>query len=112
MKKITRRVMIAIYYFAITFAFSSSLLAGTVSGKVNFSGTPAANESISMAADPMCASLHSEPVFQETAVVNPNGTLKNVFVYVKEGLEGKTFPTPSTSIPLNQEGCLYHPRVL
>jgi len=64
-----------------------------------------------MAADPTCASLHSEPVFAETVIANSNGTLKNVFVYVKEGLEGKTFPAPTTPVTIDQKGCQYHPHV-
>jgi plastocyanin len=64
-----------------------------------------------MDADPTCAGLHTEPVFSEEAVVNSNNTLKNVFVYVKTGLEGKTFETPTTPVEINQEGCQYHPHV-
>ena len=91
--------------------FSTSLFAGTVTGKINFTGTAPANEQISMAADPTCASLHSEPVFTETVMANSNGTLKNVFVYVKEGLAGKSFPAPSTPVMIDQKGCQYHPHV-
>jgi len=45
-------------------------------------------------------------------VVNRNGTLANVFVYVKSSLEGKTFPVPSTPVTIDQQGCWFHPRVL
>jgi hypothetical protein len=45
-------------------------------------------------------------------VVNENGTLRNVFVYVKSGLEGKTFAVPGDPVELDQEGCLYKPHVL
>ena len=64
-----------------------------------------------MSADPVCAGLHSEPVYQETVVANSNGTLKNVFVYVKEGLEGKTFPVPTEPAVIDQKGCHYDPHV-
>ena len=43
--------------------------------------------------------------------MNDNGTLKNVFVYVQEGLEGKTFPTPAAPVTLDQKGCWYAPHV-
>ena len=62
----------------------SAVLAGGVSGKAVFTGTAPQAEKISMAADPACASLHSELVYDDSVVVNGNGTLKNVFVYVKE----------------------------
>src|SRR4030095_14592124 len=40
------------------------------------------------------------------------GHLQNVFVYVKTGLEGKAFPTPTTSALLDQKGCVYIPHVM
>jgi len=90
---------------------TSSVFAGSVTGKVNFTGTAPQMEPISMSADPVCAGLHSEPVYAETVVANANGTLRNVFVYVKEGLEGKTFPTPAEPVVMDQKGCQYHPHV-
>jgi len=64
-----------------------------------------------MNADPNCAALHNEPVKAETVIVNDNGTLRNVFVYVKEGVEGKTFEVPQTAVTIDQKGCQYHPHV-
>ena len=43
--------------------------------------------------------------------VNPDSTLKDVFVYVKQGLEGKSFPAPATPVRLDQAGCRYHPHI-
>jgi plastocyanin len=34
-----------------------------------------------------------------------------VFVYVKEGLEGRTFPVPAEPVVLDQAGCRYSPHV-
>ena len=44
--------------------------------------------------------LRSGPVYPESLVVKADGSLKNVFVYVSKGLEGKTFPTPSEPVVL------------
>ena len=93
------------------FMYASPLWAGTVTGSIKFAGTAPQPETISMNADPVCAGLHSEVVHTETVEVNGNGTLQNVFVYVKEGLEGKTFPVPSTAVTIDQKGCQYHPHV-
>ncbi len=90
---------------------SHAALAATVTGTVNFSGTPPEPTRINMDADPTCASLHSGPVYTEEVVVNENGTLQNVFVYIKEGLEGQTFPAPKEPAKLDQSGCQYHPHV-
>ena len=42
----------------------------------------------------------------------PDGRLKNVFVWVKKGLEGWKFPVPSESVSLEQKGCRFVPHVL
>ena len=85
--------------------------AGTVTGKVNFTGAPPAAEAIDTNADPVCASMHAEPLMTEDVVVNSDNTLRNVFVYVKEGLEGKTFETPKEPVMMDQNGCHYVPHV-
>ena len=65
-----------------------------------------------MNADPKCLKLHEgKDVSSEQIVVNPNNTLRYVFVYVKKGLEGKKFPTPSTSLKMDQKGCMYNPHI-
>lgn len=84
---------------------------GSVTGSTAFTGTAPAKSEINMSADPTCAAAHTEPTFTEEAVVNSNNTLKNVFVYVKTGLEGQTFPVPTTPATLDQSGCHYTPHV-
>jgi len=90
---------------------SSVAFAGQVTGSVQFTGTAPAGEVISMAADPYCMTANPGEVVQEAVVVNDNGTLMNVFVYVKEGLEGATFDVPKTAVIIDQEGCMYKPHV-
>ena len=85
--------------------------AGTLTGTAALEGTAPEQQVIQMAADPVCARLHSTPVRTQFVVANEDGTLANVFVYVKEGLEGRSFPTPSEAVLLNQEGCTYDPHV-
>ena len=46
---------------------------------------------IDMSGDPACVEAHHGKAYDESLVVNPNGTLANVFVYIKSGLEGKKF---------------------
>lgn len=55
---------------------------------------------------------YPDGAFTENVEVNDNGTLANVFVYVKSGLEGKTFATPSEKVVLDQKNCRYHPHIL
>ena len=55
---------------------------------------------------------HHGKALDESVVVNPNGTLANVFIYIKSGLEGKTFEMPATPVTIDQRGCWFHPRVM
>lgn len=86
-------------------------LAGDVTGKVAFDGAAPKMARLNMNADPVCMKAHKDPVFSEEVVVNKNGTLKNVLVYVKDGL-GKKFDAPATKVEFDQEGCKYSPHVL
>lgn len=83
---------------------------GTVAGTAKYiNGDPDAV--IGMDADPVCASLHPGEVHTQKVVTDDSGNLANVFVYVKSGLEGKSFPAPSSPHTLDQMGCQYHPHV-
>jgi len=62
--------------------------------------------------DPLCASRHSEPLYAEDGKVNTDGTLPNVFVYVKEGAEKYSSAAPRNPAILDQKGCLFQPHVL
>src|SRR5438477_10424037 len=83
---------------------------GTISGKVKFAGTKPAMPKIDMTEEPKCKAKYQGVPTEETVVVNPNGTLANVFVYVKSGLPASyTAPAPSGDVTLDQDGCRYHP---
>ncbi len=88
----------------------TSLYAGDVTGKISFSGKAPVVSQIKMNADKQCLAMHPNAVNSEEVIVNGNGTLKNVFVYVKEGLT-KKYDAPSTPVVLDQQGCQYHPHV-
>ena len=95
-----------------TWAFpQASSAAGTVSGKVTFEGDAPKRKKLRMDADPQCAKQHSAPVLSEEVIVDQNGGLANVFIYVKTGLEGQTFDAPTEPVEIDQKGCLYHPHV-
>jgi len=90
---------------------SLALGEGSIAGKVNWDGKKVRMKPIKMEADPKCAALHPDPVRFETVIVNDNHTLKNVFVYVKKGLEGKKFDVPAEPVTIDQKGCTYVPHV-
>jgi plastocyanin len=82
--------------------------AGAVTGKVSFMGTPPPSETISMSSDPRCMNAGAKT---ETVIVSGDGSLQNVFVYVKDGLGNLKFPVPTTPLVLDQKGCQYRPHV-
>jgi len=100
-----------IFFCLLLLLMAKTAFASTLSGTVKFTGTPPVPEKLAMNADPLCASLHPEPVYAENVVVNANGALKNVFVYLKEGVEKKPYPVPPTPVVFDQKGCQYHPHV-
>lgn len=85
--------------------------AAAVTGNVAFQGAAPEPRRIDMSEEPVCAEKHPQGPFTESVVVNANGTLKNVFVHVKEGLGALSFPAPQQPVTLDQNGCIYHPHV-
>lgn len=90
--------------------FQANVFAATLSGKALFTGTAPAAEAIKMDADPKCKMMHASGATTDSVIVNANGTLKNVLVYVKSGVTGK-FTAPKDAVVLDQKGCAYSPKV-
>ena len=95
----------------LTIAIQNAAHAANINAKVIFEGAAPELKKVDFSADPHCSALHPDGLLSEEVVVNSNGTLKNVFVYVKEGLEGKTFTPPAEPVILDQKGCWYEPHV-
>jgi len=90
---------------------------GTVTGVVAYTGTPPAPKKIDTSADPVCGQKNPNLSTEETVV--KDGKLANTFVYIKDGtttdgtkIGDYTWPTPSSSVTLDQTGCHYRPHVL
>ncbi len=80
--------------------------------KAPFEGAAPVADTIKPDADPKCKLMHPDGIASDSVIVNANGTLKNVFVYVKEGLPaGKTYETPKDPVKFDQLGCAYSPKV-
>ena len=97
--------------FVAVFVFSNSANAAILSVKAAFEGSAPAIEKIKADADPKCKLMHPNGLDSDEVVVNTNGTLRNVFVYVKEGLGNKKFNAPKTPVVFDQSGCRYTPKV-
>ena len=85
----------------------------TVTGKVAFAGEKPKLATLDMSANPACERAHKgSPQKSEEAIINDNGTLKYVFVWVKSGLPDKQWAVPTTPVSLDQNGCMYKPHMI
>lgn len=102
-----------IYLVLFVFLFPGfAFCAGTVSGKVTYTGTPMKAKVIDMSKEPFCAKLHAaNPVSTETVVTGANNSLANVVVYVSAGATDAG-TVPSQAVTYEQKGCQYIPHVL
>lgn len=85
---------------------------GRVEGRARLTGPVPEPKRISMEAEEDCEKLQSGPVYDRKVVTGAEGALGNVFVYVKQGLEGRKFEAPKEAVVLEQKGCQFVPRVL
>jgi hypothetical protein len=86
--------------------------AGSVTGTIRYKGGRPAPKLIDMSEEPACVEAHHGKAYDESLVVSKSGALANAFIYVKSGLEGKTFAIPPTPVVIDQSGCWFRPRVM
>jgi Polysaccharide lyase family 4, domain II len=86
--------------------------AGSVTGMVRYRGLRPAPKMIDMSSDPACVEAHHGKAFDESLMIGPKGSLGNAFVYIKAGLEGKNFESPTTPVTIDQRGCWFRPHVV
>jgi plastocyanin len=84
--------------------------AGTISGKVTYTGTPPKMKPIDMAKEPSCAKQHATPVMTENVTTGPDNALQFVVVYISAG--DTAGAAPSEPVRYDQKGCQYTPHVL
>jgi plastocyanin len=92
---------------------------GDIAGVIKWQGPAPNRKTLDASADPFCAAARAtNPILSERIVVNPNSTLKEVFIYVKKGLpEDQAWPLPTEpdgtprAVLLDQVGCQYVPHV-
>jgi hypothetical protein len=91
----------------------SAAAEGSIAGTVKLNGPAPHMKGIDMSKDPYCVKQHeNNPVHLENIEVGPSGGLKNVVLYISEGLTGNEASTPSEEPVFDQKGCMYIPHVL
>lgn len=88
--------------------------AGSVKGTIKWEGKTPKNALIQMDSDPVCkTAAEGKEMRKETTVVDANGNLANVILYVSKGLpEGQKFAVKTETVTLDQKGCTYFPHVV
>ena len=88
----------------------TTLFAGDVSGRVKYVGKAPKSKRLRMDADPVCPASHKEAAISESFIVDADGNLANVLVYLK----GVSFSGKATSAVaiIDQKGCMYSPHVI
>ncbi|MBC8346115.1 MAG: hypothetical protein ISR82_04805 [Candidatus Marinimicrobia bacterium] len=88
---------------------ASILWAGEITGRVIYIGELPKLRSLIMDTDSVCAASNQKAVLEESLIVDTDGNLANVIVY----LTGITFygNPPTTPAILDQKNCLYSPHV-
>lgn len=93
---------------------------GSLRGVVRLEGTPPKRRVVSMS-DATCKreseAVIGAEVLEERCVATPDPsgtghTLKDAFVWISKGLEGRTFAWPDTPVVLDQKGCMFTPHVV
>jgi plastocyanin len=86
---------------------------GTITGKVTFAGKRPAAKRIDISEDEECVKLNKGGLYDDSLVVKRDGSLSNVFVYIKAGLKKEEVGKfPTEPVVLDQKGCQFTPRVL
>lgn len=90
---------------------------GVIKGKVVFKGDVAdyKRTKLDTSKDPNCKKAKPKGIGSYKVILNKKTdpvTVRNVLVYVKEGLGDRTFTAPTEPVELKQEGCEYSPHVL
>jgi hypothetical protein len=83
-----------------------------LSGSVKFDGVPPERRVINTSKDAACAKLHDgKPVLDEDLIVSTAGGVKNAFVFVRRGAPTGKYAVPEEPATLEQQGCMFRPRV-
>ena len=92
---------------AMSLAFAGPALAGSVSGTIKFKGAAPAAKKLSVNKDvKVCG---KNPIMDNSILVKGGG-LANVVITIK-GANGGKFPKSMTKATVDQNGCVYNPRV-
>lgn len=83
-----------------------------ITGHAYFVGAAPSPQRFSVASDKACRATGDSWRDSESVIVNREGAVQNVFVYISAGLEDFDFSPPMTTAVLDQRECRFVPHVL
>ena len=84
---------------------------GSISGRIKFEGKGPKMKPLRIDADPICVANNEVKPRREWLILDENNGIKNVLVFVTEGLNNEYTP-PEEPVVLDQKGCVYSPHVM
>lgn len=78
--------------------------------EVRYEGPVPAAKLVDMRSAAQCAAAHPQPVYDGSLIVH-DGHLANAVVWIKDGLQQRVFAPPTEPVVIDQQGCVYVPRV-
>jgi len=83
-----------------------------IRGRARFEGDRPERHPLDLRMDPFCAKMYrKKPLLNQDLIVDKEGELANVFVWISRGLPDRKWPVPQTPVVL-KERCLFIPHVL
>jgi plastocyanin len=79
-------------------------------GKITFKGEPKEPAPL-VIGDRFCQG-NARGLWEDQALTTKTGEVRHAIVFVKTGLEKREYPIPSEPVVLDQQGCIYLPRVV
>ena len=93
-------------------AVCTTAFAGSITGKITYDGNVPKLRPYDMGADPSCAAKHDGgKAANQMLVLGDGNALANIFVQIKNPPAGD-HKAPSTPVEIDQDGCIYVPRVV
>ena len=84
---------------------------GSITGTITFEGKAPKMRPLKLDADPICVVNNEIAPKKEWLILDENKGVKNVLVFVTEGLNIDYLP-PEEPVVIDQKGCIYSPHVL
>ena len=113
MRSIASACRFALLVAVTTFTFPLTAdAAGSITGTIKLDGPVPQRQALEMSKDPQCQALNQDGRLDDVFLVK-DGKVRNVFVYIKEGLGDQKFDIPAGSTThIDQVGCMFEPRVI